>query len=221
MEFLCNAATNPRDRAYIEMSREHGERIGGLGTRQIKHVKFDQIGAIVTIHDKTFRGEPVRYISSTIHLRNWIEKHPFKNDPEAPLWIDFAKLPECVALNYDGFRSIIRRLVERHNSNAQKFGLPLIKKHITIHLFRYYAQTLEVKERENPERLARCMQCKEVNLAKSTYCVKCGLPMSGTAVIEMEDMMKKMDVVLGKLMQDKEFAEMFDKKVTQLDIDQK
>jgi hypothetical protein len=45
--------------------------------------------------------------------------------------------------------------------------------------------------------------------------------MSGTAVIEMEDMMKKMDVVLGRLMQDKEFAEMFDKKVTQLDIDQK
>jgi hypothetical protein len=34
-------------------------------------------------------------------------------------------------------------------------------------------------------------------------------------------MMKKMDVVLGKLMQDKEFADMFDKKVTLLEIDQK
>ncbi|MDP2767768.1 MAG: hypothetical protein Q8O41_10050 [Candidatus Methanoperedens sp.] len=266
MEFLCNAAVNPRDNAYIEMSREHGERIGGLGTRQIKHVKFDQIGAVVTIHDKTFKGEPVRYIASTIYLRQWLEKHPFKNDPEAPLWIDMTKLPKCIPLNYDGFKAIIQRIVERHNRNAQKFNLPLINKHITTHLFRYYAQTrderqgmprtimcklrgwtlgsrqpeqyarlttddvdeylqkkagLEIGERDNPDKLVKCVRCKEINQAKSTYCLKCGLPMSGTAVIEMEDMMKKMDVVLGRLMQDKEFAEMFDKKVTQLDIDQK
>ncbi len=80
---------------------------------------------------------------------------------------------------------------------------------------------LEVKGRDNPDRLVKCVRCKEINSAKSTYCLKCGLPMSGTAVIEMEDMMKKMDVVLGKLMLDKEFAEMFDKKVTQLEIEPK
>ncbi len=43
MEFLCNAAVNPRDKAYIEMSREHGERIGGLGTRQIKIYRLHYI----------------------------------------------------------------------------------------------------------------------------------------------------------------------------------
>ena len=266
MEFLCNAAVSPRDKAYIEMSREHGERIGGLGTRQIKHVRFDQIGAVVTIHDKTFKGEPVRYIASTIYLRQWLEKHPFKNDPEAPLWVDMTKLPRCIPLNYHGFKAIIRRLIERHNRNAQKFGLLQINKNITTHLFRYYAQTrderqgmprtimcklrgwtsaskqpekyarlttddvdeylqkkagLEVKGRGNPDKPVKCLRCKEINPVKSTYCLKCGLPMSGTAVIEMEDMMKKMDAVLGKLMQDKEFQEMFDKKVTQLNIDQK
>jgi len=266
MEFLCTATVNPRDKAYIEMSREHGERIGGLGTRQIKHVKFDQLGTVVTIHDKTFKGEPVRYIASTIYLRQWLEKHPFKNDPEAPLWIDMTKLPRCVPLNYHGFKAIIHRLIERHNRNAQKFGLPQINKHITTHLFRYYAQTrderqgmprtimcklrgwspaskqpekyarlttddvdeylqkkagLAVEGRDNPDKLVKCVRCKEINPVKSTYCLKCGLPMSGTAVIEMEDMMKKMDAVLGKLMQDKEFADMFDKKVTLLENDEK
>lgn len=32
MEWLSDASTNLRDKAWIEMSREHGERIGGLGT---------------------------------------------------------------------------------------------------------------------------------------------------------------------------------------------
>ncbi len=120
MEFLCNAAVNPRDKACIEMSREHGERIGGLGTRQIKHVKFDQLGAVVTIHDKTFKGE-------------------------------------------------------RHNRNAKKFNLPQINKHITTHLFRYYAQThdeylqkkagLAVEGRDNADKLVKCVRCKEINQA--------------------------------------------------------
>ncbi len=113
MEFLCNAAANPRDKAYIEMSREHGERIGGLGTRQIKH------------------------------------------DPEAPLWIDMTKLPKCIPLNYDGFKAIIQRIVERHNRTAQKFNLPQINKHITTHLFRYYAQT-----RDERQGMPRTIMCK-------------------------------------------------------------
>jgi hypothetical protein len=62
MEWLSDAALSLRDKAWIEMSREHGERIGALGTRQIKHIKFDSLGALVVMHDKTFRGEPVRYV---------------------------------------------------------------------------------------------------------------------------------------------------------------
>ena len=59
MDWLCEAAVNHRDRAYMEMSREHGERVGGLGSRQMKHIKFDSVGVLVVMHDKTFRGEPV------------------------------------------------------------------------------------------------------------------------------------------------------------------
>ncbi|MBE0523565.1 MAG: hypothetical protein IBX40_04425 [Methanosarcinales archaeon] len=95
VEWISKATINPRDKAFIEMSIEHGERIGALGTRQIKHVRFDKLGALVTMHDKTFRGEPVRYISSTMYLRQWLNVHPFKDDPEAPIWIKLNKLPEC------------------------------------------------------------------------------------------------------------------------------
>lgn len=220
MEFLCNAAINPRDKAYIEMSREHGERIGGLGTRQIKHVRFDQIGAVVTIHDKTFKGEPVRYIGSTIYLCQWLEKHPFKNDPEAPLWDRHDKAAQTRDERQGMPRTIMCKLRGWTSASKQ----PEKYARLTTDDVDEYLQKkagLEVKGRDNPDKPVKCVRCKEINPVKSTYCLKCGLPMSGTAVIEMEDMMKKMDVVLGRLMQDKEFAEMFDKKVTQLDIDQK
>ncbi len=155
MEWLCEAATHSRDRAYIEMSRELGERIGGLGTRQIKHVKFDSLGVLVTMYDKTFRGEPVRYVTSAMYLRQWLEAHPFKNNSEAPLWINLQKLPECKALDYDGFRMIIRRLIDRHNQLAEKNGNQKITKKITTHLFRYYAQT-----RDEKNKMPRTIMCK-------------------------------------------------------------
>lgn len=76
MEWFSAAAQNSRYKAYIEMSMERGVYIVALGTRQIKHVRFDSLGALVTMHDKTFRGEPVRYISSAMYLRQWLEVHP-------------------------------------------------------------------------------------------------------------------------------------------------
>jgi len=42
--------------------------IGGIGSRQIKHVTFDELGAKVTMYDKTMRGEPVRFVSSSSYL---------------------------------------------------------------------------------------------------------------------------------------------------------
>src|SRR3990170_6417326 len=43
------------------------------------------------MYDKTMRGEPVRFVSSASYLRIWLDNHPFKNDPEAPVWIDLEK----------------------------------------------------------------------------------------------------------------------------------
>jgi hypothetical protein len=43
MQYLSNATINPRDKAFFEMAREVGIRIGGIGSRQIKHVTFDEV----------------------------------------------------------------------------------------------------------------------------------------------------------------------------------
>lgn len=157
MQYICDAAINPRDKAFFQMAKEVGIRIGGIGSRQIKHVSFDELGAKVTIYDKTMRGEPVRFVSSASHLHIWLDNHPFKNDPEAPLWIDLEKTAYgAFPLDYNGFRAMIRRAVERHNKRAETLGLPRITKKIHTHLFRYHAQT-----RDELDGVPRSIMCKQ------------------------------------------------------------
>jgi len=157
MRFLSNASINPRDKAFFEMSKEVGIRIGGIGSRQIKHVTFDELGAKVTMYDKTMRGEPVRFVSSASYLHVWLDNHPFKNNPEAPLWIDLEKTARGpVPLDYNGFRAMILRTVERHNKRAERLVLPKITKRIHTHLFRYHAQT-----RDELDGVPRSIMCKQ------------------------------------------------------------
>ncbi|MFH1774717.1 MAG: hypothetical protein ABH874_07155 [Methanobacteriota archaeon] len=154
--YLREAAINARDKAFFAVSEELGPRIGGIGTRKIKHVSFDDLGAKIYMQDKTMKGEPTRLISSASYLRDWLEAHPFKHDPEAPLWINLERLPKCEALDYAGFRSMIRRTVKRHNTRAEKFGLPKITRRIHSHGFRYFAQI-----RDELEGVPRSVQKKQ------------------------------------------------------------
>ncbi len=82
MKSLSNAAIYPSYKAHFEMAREVGTRIGGIGSRQIKHVNFDELEAKVTISDKTMREKPVRFTDSASYLHIWLDSQPFKNNPE-------------------------------------------------------------------------------------------------------------------------------------------
>jgi hypothetical protein len=140
MRYLRNAAVNPRDRAYLAVSEDLGPRIGGIGTRKIKHVEFDELGAKIYMEDKTLDGEPVRLTWSSSYLREWLEVHPFRDDPEAPLWVNLRELDRPVPLDYDGFRRIISRARRRHNRRAEALGLPKIPRDFDTYAFRYFAQ---------------------------------------------------------------------------------
>jgi hypothetical protein len=70
----------------------------------------------------------------------WLEVHPFRDDPEAPLWINLQKsVKEPVPLDYAGFRAIERRARERYNRMAESKGLPVLPS-LDLYGFRYHAQ---------------------------------------------------------------------------------
>lgn len=125
---LIEAAIKPRDKALIACLYESGCRIGELGDMKLKHVQFDNYGAKLLVKGKTGQRR-VRIISSVSYLARWINEHPQKNDPEAPLWISFTDHQQM--LNYCLIRQKLVRL-------ALKAG---ITKKVNPHSFRHARAT--------------------------------------------------------------------------------
>ncbi|WP_049890857.1 tyrosine-type recombinase/integrase [Methanohalobium evestigatum] len=124
---LINTAKNKRDKALIGLLWDIGGRIGEIGHLKIKDIKFDDYGGIIKVNGKTgFRR--VRAVWSVEYLKQWLNEHPDKNNPESPVWINLSKKKESIEImQYDSIRMRIKKI-------AKKAG---INKRIHPHLFRH------------------------------------------------------------------------------------
>ncbi len=127
---LIQAANYTRDKAFIFVLYESGCRIGEILSRKVKHVRFDKYGAILTVSGKT-GSRIVRLISSSPILATWIDNHPFKDNPEAPLWVSIGNRSNHVNMTYQAVRSLFKRL-------EKKTG---IKKRLYSYIFRHSRAT--------------------------------------------------------------------------------
>jgi len=74
-------------------------------------------------------------IASAPHLLNWINNHPLRNDPDAPLWVGIGSVNKNKQLDYASVRMMLRR-------TARKAGL---KKSVNPHIFRHSRATYLAK----------------------------------------------------------------------------
>ncbi|MHB8100924.1 MAG: tyrosine-type recombinase/integrase [Methanosarcina sp.] len=124
---MIDAATNKRDKAIIALLWDIGARVGEVGSLRVKHVKFDDLGGVIIVNGKT-GPRRVRAVWSVDYLKDWLEEHPSKNDPESPMWFNFAKRRNVLEpMRYDAIRM-------RLNKISKKAG---ISKKIHPHLFRH------------------------------------------------------------------------------------
>ena len=125
VEKLIKNAEHPRDRAFISMLYELGARIGEIGNLRIKDITRDEHSYLVDLNGKTGRRTP-RIVMSDPYITTWLNQHPLKNDPEAPVWIAMGNR-KVKRLDYRALSNIIRRI-------KQKTG---INKRVYAHLFRH------------------------------------------------------------------------------------
>jgi integrase len=123
---LAEAAKNPRDRAFILVLYESGCRIGEILTLKIKNVQFDDYGAVLMVSGKT-GDRRVRIIASVPALASWLDIHPKKNDPNAPLWISLGTRYGKSILTYSAMRCILRELA--HEAGIKKRVYPYLFRH--------------------------------------------------------------------------------------------
>lgn len=127
---LAGAADNLRDRAFVLVLYESGCRIGELLGLKIKHVQANEHGFALAVNGKT-GSRRVLILSSAPALANWINLHPFRNDPESYVWLGLSNRNKNELLEYPGVLMLLKELSKRAG----------IKKRVNPHSFRHARAT--------------------------------------------------------------------------------
>ncbi|MFH2100783.1 MAG: site-specific integrase [Candidatus Micrarchaeota archaeon] len=129
---LALAAKTPRDKALVLCLFESGCRISELVTLQIKNIEFDDYGAALRVTGKT-GDRRVRIVASAPTLAEWLNYHPFREDPQSYVFLrDLRRgIQDNLPFSYNNARIIIRKM-------AKKAG---ITKPVNPHTFRHSRAT--------------------------------------------------------------------------------
>jgi len=134
-ELLIKTAMLIRDKALIGILRDTGARISEVGNSKIKNIREENGFYYIALDGKTGQREAI-LLECTPHVTQWLNEHPFRSNPDAPLWISFNASTYGHALNYPAIVMILRR-------TAQKAGL---KKKVNPHIFRHSRTTSLMKQ---------------------------------------------------------------------------
>lgn len=127
---MIETANHSRDRAAISILWESGCRVGELLSMQIKHVVFEETVTRVILQGKT-GARRVPLIDSTPYVAEWMDNHPFRDRPNASLWIGIGTVGHHKPLRYPALRKML-------SDTAKKAG---IKKNVNPHNFRHSRAT--------------------------------------------------------------------------------
>ncbi len=136
---LADATDNSRDKAFILTIGESGLRIGEFLPLKIKNLEFnkdDNSCDIRIISEKSLKPRTVPVFTSVSALKNWLDKHPHRNDPDAYIWID--PDPKRTGKSHLAYGYMLRVL-------KQLAGNVGITKRVNNHAFRHASATEDGK----------------------------------------------------------------------------
>jgi ribosomal protein L40E len=91
---------------------ESGARIGEVGSMRIRDVSFEESYARLMLKGKT-GSRRVIVVAATPYLQTWIQNHPLRNDPDAPLWVNIGTVNRFKAMSYPALAKILKVAAER------------------------------------------------------------------------------------------------------------
>ncbi|WP_435552720.1 tyrosine-type recombinase/integrase [Natrinema sp. CGMCC1.2065] len=144
IEALREACDRPRDRAFLEMLIYTGQRLTAIRTLRIKDVDLDQ--GVFYLNDEADglkgaadRGRKRPLFGARKYVRDWLQYHPRKDEPDAPLFVGD---PNHWKTNLDepwsepGVRKHLKRIGDRAG----------VDKPVNPHNFRHYFVTVMKRE---------------------------------------------------------------------------
>jgi site-specific recombinase XerD len=124
---LVDSANTQRNRALVMLLWDSGARIGEILGLNISHVSFDKYGAVLIVSGKTGMRR-IRLIDSVPDLQLWLNQHPDRDNPQAPLFVtDRKQRGKFKRLDPQSVNTLLIGL-------AEKAG---VKKKVHPHAFRH------------------------------------------------------------------------------------
>lgn len=105
---MAQACVHPRDRAVIMVLYDSACRVSELCGLRVGDVEFDQYGGRISVTGKT-GSRIVRLINSIPDLQLWLNHHPRRDEPNAPLFVDIEHGDGRKALMQDGVTRLLHR----------------------------------------------------------------------------------------------------------------
>lgn len=211
---MIDAAKNLRDKAIIACLDEAGMRPGELLSLRVGNVTIEEQYGVLSLEGKT-GVRPSFIIRNLAYLAQWLDSHQ-TDDPNAPLWPDFAKPRE--PLSYPGLRQMLKRAAAK--AEIRKRVYPYIFRHTSAtndsteltepimrklygwsrnsktpsryeHLSGKDALVAKLRQAglvvdEGKERIRICPRCKKPNPPDATMCHACGSVLSVREALEIQ-----------------------------------
>lgn len=138
LECMLAGARDARERAYVALQGDSGARPGELCSVRLRHVEFDpdpKFGVVIMMPTHTpglkTGARRLQLFDCAEYVRAWIEEHPFRDDPDAPLLLSNSLRAPWARMNPKALTGFFKRL-------AKRVG---VTKNVTCRLFRHTAAT--------------------------------------------------------------------------------
>lgn len=106
---MAGTTAHPRDRAIITVTYETAGRRGEIASLRVGDIVYDNLpGARVVLRGKT-EERLVRIIHSLPDLQQWLNIHPEKAKPEAPLFVSWQSTNHYGPIGPQGIQEVIQQ----------------------------------------------------------------------------------------------------------------
>ena len=126
---MIEAANNNRDAAIIATAWDAGTRSGEFRNLTVGDVTDHKHGLQITVDGKTGQRS-VTLIPSVPHLTRWLQDHPDRDDPDAPLW---SKLHDPEEMSFQMFKKLLEKTAD-HAGVDRPVNLTNFRKSSASHL---------------------------------------------------------------------------------------
>jgi integrase/ribosomal protein L40E len=126
---MIRQAENERDKALIAVLFEAALRPGELLTMRVGSVEFKDEYCLITVNGKTGLKR-IPLVASHKPLLEWLQKHPRKEDLNAPLWAALSNNSKGKCVSYSYLRKLLKRLAKK--ANLGKDVWPYLLRHSSL-----------------------------------------------------------------------------------------